>query len=184
MAARLTAFIVVAIVTVTVIAGLIVGAQRDDRERSRRSHRLQRQGLHGATATGTFAEAVAVRGNQILRVGSNARDQRLRRGADDRRSTRTAARCCPGFNDAHVHFVSGGLGLEQRRTCSTRRRSSRSRPTIRAFAEAHPDRPWVLGRGWYYEPFPGGLPTRAAARRARARSARLHGRATTATRRG
>ncbi len=32
---------------------------------------------------------------------------------------------------------------------------------IRAFAAAHPDRPWVLGRGWLYGSFPGGLPTRA-----------------------
>ena len=26
--------------------------------------------------------------------------------------------------------------------------------------ERHSDAPWVLGRGWYYQPFPGGLPTR------------------------
>ena len=32
---------------------------------------------------------------------------------------------------------------------------------IRTFAAAHPDRPWVLGRGWLYGSFPGGLPTRA-----------------------
>ena len=31
---------------------------------------------------------------------------------------------------------------------------------IRAFAAANPTAPWVLGRGWLYGSFPGGLPTR------------------------
>jgi predicted amidohydrolase YtcJ len=31
---------------------------------------------------------------------------------------------------------------------------------IRSFAAAHPERPWVLGRGWLYGSFPGGLPSR------------------------
>jgi predicted amidohydrolase YtcJ len=32
---------------------------------------------------------------------------------------------------------------------------------IRLHSEEHPDRPWVIGRGWFYAAFPGGLPTRA-----------------------
>ncbi len=31
---------------------------------------------------------------------------------------------------------------------------------IRTWATDHADARWVLGRGWYYQPFPGGLPTR------------------------
>ena len=31
---------------------------------------------------------------------------------------------------------------------------------MRVWAEAHPERDWITGRGWYYEPFTGGLPTR------------------------
>ena len=31
----------------------------------------------------------------------------------------------------------------------------------RPHAAARPDAPWVLGKGWLYAPFPGGLPTRA-----------------------
>ena len=32
---------------------------------------------------------------------------------------------------------------------------------LREFAAAQPSRPWVLGEGWRYNTFPGGLPTRA-----------------------
>ena len=28
------------------------------------------------------------------------------------------------------------------------------------WAESHPEREWITGRGWYYQPFTGGLPTR------------------------
>jgi predicted amidohydrolase YtcJ len=31
---------------------------------------------------------------------------------------------------------------------------------VREWSAAHPDEPWIVGRGWLYEPFPGGLPTR------------------------
>jgi predicted amidohydrolase YtcJ len=32
---------------------------------------------------------------------------------------------------------------------------------VAAFAGAHPDRPWITGRGWFYHVFPGGFPDRA-----------------------
>ncbi len=65
----------------------------------------------------------------------------------------------PGFNDSHLHFVGGGLGLERVNLLDAETLDA-IKAKIRAFAVAHPDRAWVLGRGWYYSPFPGGLPTR------------------------
>jgi predicted amidohydrolase YtcJ len=65
----------------------------------------------------------------------------------------------PGFNDSHLHFISGGLGLE-RIDLLDATTLEQIQAAIRAFAAKFPDRPWVIGRGWYYEPFPGGLPTR------------------------
>jgi predicted amidohydrolase YtcJ len=80
MAARLTAVIVAAIVGVTLVAGLIVGAQRDDD-----SGPIDLLIYNGRVYTGVaerpFAEAVAVRGNRIYRVGSNRDIKRLRRRA-------------------------------------------------------------------------------------------------------
>src|SRR3972149_9942708 len=65
----------------------------------------------------------------------------------------------PGFNDSHVHFVSGGLGLERINLLDAQSLDA-IKALITRFAERNPGRPWMLGRGWYYSPFPGGLPTK------------------------
>jgi hypothetical protein len=157
MAARLTGFLVVAIVAVTVVAGLIVGAQRDD-ETGPVDLIVYNGKVFAADGRDTFAEAVAIRGNQILRVGSNREIKRLGRKATVVVDAHGGA-VLPGFNDSHLHFVSGGLGLEKVDLLdATTLEQIQSR--IREFASAHAARPWVEGRGWYYQPFPGGLPTR------------------------
>lgn len=156
MAARLTALIVTVIVGATLVAGLIVGAQRDDNNGP-----VDLIIFNGRVYTGHgggFAEAVAVRGSQILRVGLNREIRRLRRP-----QTRTidagGGAVLAGFNDAHVHFSEGGLTLE---TANLRDTATFEvvQEAIRGFADAHPDQPWVLGHGWSYAVFPGGLPTR------------------------
>ena len=70
MAARLTTYVVVAIVAATLIAGLIVGAQRDDNS-GPVDLIIHNAKLYTADGLGTMAEAVAVRGNKILHVGTN-----------------------------------------------------------------------------------------------------------------
>ena len=157
MAARVTALVVALVVGATLAAGLIVRAQRDDG--TTLADLVVRNGrVFAADGGAALGEAVAVRGNRVLRVGTNAEIDRLRRldtvVVDARGGT-----VMPGFNDGHVHFVSGGLGLEKVDLLDAPT-LDRIREKITAFAAAHPDRPWVLGRGWYYEPFPGGLPTR------------------------
>ena len=157
MAARLTGFLVFAIVAVTVVAGLIVGAQRDD-ETGPVDLIVYNGKVFTADGHGTFAEAVAVRGSQVLRVGTNRDIKRLRRKSTVVVDAHGGA-VLPGFNDAHLHFISGGLALGKVDLLdATTLEQIRSK--IRAFAAAHADRPWVEGRGWYYQPFPGGLPTR------------------------
>lgn len=157
MAARLTAYLVVAIVTATVIAGLIVGAQRDDLDGPVDLIVINGR-VFTADGRGTMAEALAVRGNQVLAVGTNREIKRLRR-----RATRVVdahgGTVLPGFNDAHLHLLGGGLALEKVDLLDATTLPEIERK-IREFAAANPDRPWVLGRGWYYQPFPGGLPTR------------------------
>ena len=59
-----------------------------------------------------MAEAVAIRGNQILRVGSDREINRLRRPQTTVIDAQGAA-VLPGFNDAHVQFIEGGLSLDQ-----------------------------------------------------------------------
>lgn len=67
----------------------------------------------------------------------------------------------PGFTDAHVHPVQGGLerlacdlsGLPVDRAAYLAH--------IGAYAAAHPALEWVQGGGWAMAAFPGGLPTAA-----------------------
>ena len=66
----------------------------------------------------------------------------------------------PGFVDAHVHAVQGGMELTR---CNLAEGSTREEylATIAAYARSHPDEPWILGGGWAMAAFPGGTPTAA-----------------------
>src|SRR3954470_17801679 len=98
MAARLTTYVVVGIVAATLIAGLIVGAQRDDSD-GPVDLIVFNAAVYTADASGSMAEAVAIRGNQILRVGTNREINRLRRPQTTLIDAHGAA-VLPGFNDA------------------------------------------------------------------------------------
>ena len=155
MAARFTAYAVAFIVGVTVIAGLIVGAQRED------DGPVDLIVINGRVYAGEgdeLAEAVAVRGNKVIRVGNNREIQRLRRAQTTVIDAKGGA-VLPGFNDAHAHLVSGGLSLDQVKLDDAKT-VDEIKDTIRVWAEAHPERQWITGRGWYYQPFNGAMPTR------------------------
>jgi predicted amidohydrolase YtcJ len=156
MASRLTTLIVVSIVAATLIAGIIARAQRDD------DGPVDVIVFNGKVYTGsarnTFAEAIAVRGNTIFRVGSNREIKRLRRPQTTVIDAHGGA-VVPGFNDSHVHFASGSLSLSEINLLDATS-AEQIADTIRDWADAHADRHWVVGRGWYYTAFPEGLPTR------------------------
>ncbi len=157
MAARLTAYLVVAIVAATFIAGLIVGAQRDDSD-GPVDLIVRNATVYTADRRGTMAEAVAVRGNQILRVGTNREVDRLQRPQTVIVDARGGA-VLPGFNDAHVQLGRGGLSL----TAVDLARAGSVTETLERISEwaaAHPGSPWIVGRGWTPERFRNGLPSR------------------------
>ena len=64
----------------------------------------------------------------------------------------------PGFVDAHVHAVQGGL---ERIRCDLSGGDTRDDylATIAAHARRNPDEPWIQGGGWAMAAFPGGTPT-------------------------
>ncbi|MEO5964700.1 MAG: amidohydrolase [Candidatus Limnocylindrales bacterium] len=109
-------------------------------------------------AAKTWAQAVAVRGNRIAAVGSDA-DVSPLIGPTTRVIALRDRTVTAGFQDAHVHPTHGGLA---RIRCELHdaRGKDEYLAIIRAYAEANPDREWILGGGWSLSDFPGGLPRR------------------------
>jgi predicted amidohydrolase YtcJ len=99
MAARLTAFLVAIIVGISVVAGLIVGAQREAEPA------VDLLVYNGRVYTGDpnapIAEAVAIRGNRILKIGTNREIKRLRRNAATVIDAHGGS-ILPGFADTFV----------------------------------------------------------------------------------
>ncbi|TJZ58853.1 amidohydrolase [Streptomyces piniterrae] len=102
--------------------------------------------------------AVAVSGDRIVAVGHEAEIRELIGPGTEIVDLRGKL-LIPGFQDAHVHPVGGGLELGQ---CdlSSAVTADAYRELIAAYAVAHPDAPWITGGGWSLEAFPGGKPTR------------------------
>jgi predicted amidohydrolase YtcJ len=104
-------------------------------------------------------EAMACLGNRIIGVGSN---QEIRKwiGPKTRVIDLQGKRAVPGFNDAHVHFFSGGAGIS-----SVQLRDARTpeefRDRIRDYAAQLPKGRWILNGNWDHENWsPARLPTR------------------------
>lgn len=145
MAARLATFLVVAIVATTFIAGLIVGAQRDDNS-GPVDLIVHNANVYAADDAGTMAEAIAIRGNKILRVGSEREIMRYRRPQTTVIDAKGAA-VLPGFDDAHASLVAGGLAREsvQLYGAST---LEEIRTRIETWSESRHDAQWITGIGW------------------------------------
>ncbi len=99
-------------------------------------------------------DAVAVKNGRIVATGSAARDAIA---ATTEVVDLGGRMLVPGFQDAHVHPVWGGLDLLR---CSLA--EDHGRPAvlarIAAYAADHPDADWILGGGWAMADFPGGTP--------------------------
>jgi hypothetical protein len=79
----------------------------------------------------------------------------------------------PGMIDAHGHVMELGFAA-MTLDLSVAKSLPEAQALIAAYAKAHPDRPWIIGRGWNQETWglgrmhspPPGLPARPAIRRA------------------
>jgi predicted amidohydrolase YtcJ len=142
MATRLTTILVIVIVGATFIAGLIVGAQRDDANGPVDLIIVNGKVYPGAGAE--LQEAVAVRGNQILRVGSNRDVKRLRRAQTVVLDAHGGS-VLPGLNDSHVEFMSGALALD-RLDLSSASSSDELTSQLAEYDREDLSRPWLLGR--------------------------------------
>jgi len=156
MAARLASILVIVIVGATVIAGLIVGAQREDNSLPV-DLIIHNAKVYEADDAGTMAEAVAIRGNKIVHVGSEREIMRYRSAHTNVIDARGAS-VLPGFDDAHVSLIEGGLAHDGVHLFGANS-IDEVRARITAWSEAHPDAAWITGGGWSYD-LSADLPTR------------------------
>jgi predicted amidohydrolase YtcJ len=110
------------------------------------------------TPEGRTATAVAVAGERIVAVGHD--EVRELAGPRTEVVELDGRLLLPGFQDAHVHPIPAGLELGQCDLTGTRT-AEETVAVVRAYAEAHPEREWILGGGWSMEAFEGGTPTKA-----------------------
>lgn len=102
-----------------------------------------------------LARAIAVRGTRILKVGTDLEVAR-HSGPGTQLTDFRGKWVFPGFIDSHLHF----LVLEQL-DLAPYERADDVRDAVAEWARAHPESPWILGRGWQAGAFPEGGPTRA-----------------------
>jgi predicted amidohydrolase YtcJ len=101
---------------------------------------------------------VAVRDGRIAAVGPNLTETGLV-GPETEHIDLAGRLLIPGFQDAHIHAVMGGVELRQCDLTGTvdldeyRRR-------IKTYADANPDAAWITGGGWSMESFENGVPNR------------------------
>ena len=113
---------------------------------------------NGPVFTGSrrVTAAVAVRDGRILSVGGDVTDLA---GPATEVVDLHGRLLLPGFQDAHVHAVMGGVELSQCDLTGTVDRDEYQR-RIRDYADRHPDAEWIVGGGWAMESFDRGVPDR------------------------
>ncbi len=101
-----------------------------------------------------WAGALAVAGERIVWTGDDA-EATAWAGPGTRTIDAGRGLLLPGFCDSHFHLLLGARTLAQARlegATSLDELASR----LRDYAAAHPDRPWIVGRGWTYRLFASG----------------------------
>jgi len=104
------------------------------------------------------AQAVAVKGDRIMAVGTDA-DVAPRVGPSTRVVELGGRTVTPGFIDAHTHFIDGGFKLASvdLRDAGTPQEFARR---IGAYAATVPAGTWITGGDWDHELWGGELPRR------------------------
>jgi predicted amidohydrolase YtcJ len=118
--------------------------------------------LNGRIYTGNqqqaFVEALAVHKNKIIATGSSKEIKKWMGTATTVYDLKNRL-VVPGFNDAHIHFLSGSLSL-QTADLNNSKTPEEAANTVLAFAKNNPSAKWVTGTGWQYTIFPDGKPTK------------------------
>jgi predicted amidohydrolase YtcJ len=114
--------------------------------------------VYTGDAVRRWSGGVAVRGDRVVALGT-AQEVTELVGPRTRVVDAAGKLVLPGFQDAHVHAPFAGRNRLNLALNDLVGRQAYL-DAIREYADAHPDRPWVVGGGWAMEYFPGGTPHR------------------------
>ena len=104
------------------------------------------------------AEALAVRGDTILRVGTTSSVKAVI-GPQTQVIDLGGRLVTPGFNDAHIHFLGGAQGLTEVDLTGAKSVGEMIK-RVAEFARQNSSTTWITGAGWEYTYFPDKLPHR------------------------
>ena len=100
--------------------------------------------VYTVDAVRSWAKAVAIRGDRIVAVGTEA-EVRERVGTAE---VISGACVVPGFQDEHIHAAFAGR-IRRHVNLDDLHDVEDYLERIRGHVQAHPDEPWVVGGGWY-----------------------------------
>jgi predicted amidohydrolase YtcJ len=112
--------------------------------------------VYTVDAARSWAQAVAVRGDRIVYVGTND-GARGFVGPATRIEDLAGQMLLPAFHDSHVHPLTSGVELVK---CDLNNAAAAEEVMrrVRAYAAAHPYSAWIEGGGWDLPLFPAGNP--------------------------
>src|SRR4051812_21714736 len=114
--------------------------------------------LHGRVRVDAYTapvDAVAVRDGHVVALGAADCDPLVGPATE---SITTDGLVAPGFVDAHVHPVMGGLN---RLRCDLDDLHDLAAYRARIIEQSAQPGEWFIGSGWYGDVFPGGFPVAA-----------------------
>ncbi len=107
----------------------------------------------------SWAQAIAISDGRIIFVGTDA-DARAHIGPDTQVVDLKGRMVVPGFQDVHIHPISGGIEAS---ACDLNALATVDEyvAAIKQYADQHPEEPWITGGGWAMSAFgPGALARR------------------------
>jgi predicted amidohydrolase YtcJ len=107
--------------------------------------------IYTVDANHPWAEALAIQGDKIVAVGTEAGVEKFR-NRDTKMIDAGGQLVLPGFVDCHIHFLDGSLSLG-RVNLEGAKDIADIQKRLREYAAKHPGKDWILGRGWDYAMF-------------------------------
>jgi len=101
--------------------------------------------IHSLDENGSTHQAMAIRDGRIVELGPER--QILNRYKAKEHYDAQGRSVYPGFIDGHCHFLGYGLNKQKIDLLGVKSWEEALQRTVE-FAKAHPDKEWIMGRGW------------------------------------